>query len=232
MAIINGTQFNDNNTNNGGQFRPSLVGTNQADEIYGKAGNDILSGLGGNDYLEGGDDNDSLTGGWGNDDLYGGNGNDSLTGDGGLGLVWGGSDDYLSGGDGNDSLIGGWGDDNLSGGDNNDSLTGGSGKDYLNGFSSGTEFDTLTGGSDADKFVLGAQSDYNFYTGDGFALITDFNSLQGDKIQVAGSTQDYSLVKSGSNTHILYKNDLIALVQNVQLNQTNLVSAPILSPPL
>ena len=48
---INGTQFDDNNTNNNGQFRPSLVGTNQADSIYAQAGNDILSGLGGNDDL-------------------------------------------------------------------------------------------------------------------------------------------------------------------------------------
>ncbi|MEG3972150.1 hypothetical protein QUA00_31685 [Microcoleus sp. T2B6] len=48
---IYGTQFNDNNTDNGGKFHKSLVGTNQADKIYGKAGNYILSGFGGNDDL-------------------------------------------------------------------------------------------------------------------------------------------------------------------------------------
>jgi Ca2+-binding RTX toxin-like protein len=64
---IKGTQFNDNDTNNNGQFRPSLVGTNQADRINGFAGNDILSGLGGNDYLNGGIGNDQLYGGIGND---------------------------------------------------------------------------------------------------------------------------------------------------------------------
>ncbi|MEG4851008.1 hypothetical protein QUB10_08850 [Microcoleus sp. B5-D4] len=36
------------------------MGTNQADKIYGKAGNYILSGFGGNDDLWGGTGNDDF----------------------------------------------------------------------------------------------------------------------------------------------------------------------------
>jgi Ca2+-binding RTX toxin-like protein len=302
MAPINGTNFNDN-----GIDKPMLVGTNEADSIYGYAGNDILSGLGGKDYLDGGPGSDNMFGGadndtyivdsqndkvtenlnqgidtvissvtfplgyglgenqenlilsgnayegYGNslnnnitgnaianrlngragndyidgrdgaDDLYGEAGNDTLIG--------GVDDDYLFGAANNDSLVGGWGDDNLYGDTGNDILLGGIGKDYLNGYGNGTEFDILTGGTQGDTFVLG-YSTIGYYLGNGHATITDFKSLQGDKIQVAGSTQDYSLVKFGNNTNILYKKDLIAVVQNVELNQTNLVSAPIVPPPL
>ncbi|NJK69439.1 MAG: calcium-binding protein [Microcoleus sp. SU_5_3] len=209
MATINGTNFNDN-----GIDKPMLVGTNEADSIYGKAGNDILSGLGGNDYLEGGIGNDQLYGGIGNDDLRGEAGNDYLNG--GIG------NDYLNGGTGSDKLYGGTGNDKLWGEGGNDFLTGGIGKDYLNGFSNGTEFDTLSGGADADKFVLGAQNYYNFYTGEGFALITDFNSLQGDKIALFETVDKYSLVSGNfgygnpnvQDTKILFGNDEIAVLQD------------------
>jgi Ca2+-binding RTX toxin-like protein len=209
MATINGTNFNDN-----GIDKPMLVGTNEADSIYGKAGNDILSGLGGNDYLEGGIGNDQLYGGIGNDDLRGEAGNDYLNG--GIG------NDYLNGGTGSDKLYGGIGNDKLYGEAGNDFLTGGIGKDYLNGFSNGTEFDTLSGGADADKFVLGAQNYYNFYTGEGFALITDFNSLQGDKIALFETVDKYSLVSGNfgygnpnvQDTKILFGNDEIGVLQD------------------
>ena len=282
--IINGTSFNDN-----GIDKPKLVGTNQADSIFGKAGNDILSGLGGSDYLDGGTGSDDMFGGADNDTYvvdswndkvtenfnqgidtvissvtfglgyrlgenqenlklsgnayegYGNALNNTITGnavgnwiDGEAGndyIAGAGGNDNLYGEAGNDTLIGGFGDDNLYGDSGNDILYGGIGKDYLNGYGNGTEFDILTGGTQGDTFVLG-YSTIGYYLGNGHATITDFNLLQGDKIQVAGSTQDYSLVKFGNNTNILYKNDLIAVVQNVELNQTNLVSAPIVPPPL
>ena len=209
MATTNGTNFNDN-----GIDEPKLVGTNKGDSIYGYAGNDILSGLGGNDYLEGGIGNDQLYGGIGNDDLRGEAGNDQLYG--GIG------NDYLNGGTGSDKLYGGIGNDKLYGEAGNDFLTGGIGKDYLNGFSNGTEFDTLSGGADADKFVLGAQNYYNFYTGEGFALITDFNSLQGDKIALFETVDKYSLVSGNfgygnpnvQDTKILFGNDEIGVLQD------------------
>jgi Ca2+-binding RTX toxin-like protein len=239
MATIHGTKFNDN-----GIDKPKLIGTDPilievpnspplliqsgADTIYGKAGNDILSGLGDNDQLYGGTGNDQLYGGTGNDQLYGdglwGTGNDYLWGDAGNDNLYGRSgDDYLDGGTGNDKLYGGSGDDDLWGEAGNDILTGGIGKDYLNGFSNGTEFDTLSGGADADKFVLGAQNYYNFYTGEGFALITDFNSSQGDKIALFETVGKYSLVSGNfgygnpnvQDTKILFGNDEIGVLQDI-----------------
>ena len=58
----------------------ALNGTNNADYLIGRAGNDTLNGNNGNDYLDGGSGNDTLNGGAGADVLYGGAGNDMLTG--------------------------------------------------------------------------------------------------------------------------------------------------------
>lgn len=82
MAIRNGSPFNDNNTVNGDPaiFRPELVGTAEADNIFGFAGDDILKGLDGDDALFGGDNNDTLIGGKGNDILDGGSGDDRMEG--------------------------------------------------------------------------------------------------------------------------------------------------------
>jgi len=217
-ATINGTAFNDNNTFNNGQFRPSLVGTDQQwqqgpngpvltlgnDEIYGFGGNDIIYGRGGSDLLSGGS---------GDDEIYGGDGSNvgnNIT-----------HNDTLYGGTGNDKLYGEGGNDKLYGEGGNDLLTGGSGNDYLNGFSNGTEYDTLIGGANADKFVLGVQSSNNFYTGAGFALITDFNSLEGDKIALFQTPDQYT-VESGNfgygnaalDTRILFGNDVIGVLQD------------------
>lgn len=190
-------------------------GNSLNNNITGNAIANSLNGEGGNDYIDGREGNDNLYGEAGNDTLIGSSGND-----------------YLFGEANNDRLLGGSNNDHLYGGTGNDTLLGDSGQDYLDGYGGGTEFDVLTGGSDADTFVLAHSSTLNsYYLGNGNATITDFSSTQGDRIQVFGSTQNYSLVMSGNNTHILYNNDLIAVVQNVQLNQTNLISAPNLLPP-
>ena len=109
MAIINGTNFNDNNTVNGVPFvfRPALSGVvdpspffpfpDQPDTINGLAGNDILNALGTNDTLNGGAGDDILNGNGGNDTLNGGTGNDRLNG--GLGS------DTMNGGLGNDTYV-------------------------------------------------------------------------------------------------------------------------------
>ena len=201
MAIIKGTEFNDN-----GIDKKKLVGTNQADSIYGYAGNDILSGQGGNDYLYGGANNDVLDGGPGNDTLYGRSGFD-----------------YLVGGPGKDRLIGGTLDDGLLGGTGNDILLGESGKDILTGYGFGqNEFDTLTRGSEKDTFVLGdIKSNSVYYLGNGYATITDFSLAQTDTIQIKGPIKDgYSLgLGNGGggyaqDTGIFYKSDLIGVVQD------------------
>jgi len=68
-----------------------------AAQLFGGAGNDILTGGSGNDLLFGGSGNDILLGKGGNDMLFGGAGNDTLTG--GVG------DDQMFGEAGNDRMI-------------------------------------------------------------------------------------------------------------------------------
>lgn len=180
------------------------------DAIYGYGGHDTLSGLGGSDHL---------FGGFGNDKLYGGDGNDDL--DGGFG------EDSLYGGSGSDELIGGDGNDWMYGGTGSDELIGGSGNDYLDGYGNGQmEYDTLTGGTEADKFVLGSYTNTKpYYSGLGYATITDFNKAEADKIQLTdygfGDKSNYTLGTGnwgGSNaldTGIYYKGDLIGVVQDL-----------------
>ena len=83
-------------------------------------------------------------------------------------------DDKLYGDGGNDILFGQGGNDLLNGGEGNDILYGGSGNDILIG---GKGNDTLIGGSGADTFM--------WQKGDtGFDVIKDFNSGEGDKINL------------------------------------------------
>jgi Ca2+-binding RTX toxin-like protein len=91
-----------------------LTGTEDANDLRGYGGNDLIQSLGGDDRLYGGE---------GNDNLVGGAGNDVLNGDAGV--------DRLTGGDGNDVLKGGDGADNLEGGAGADTLSGGTGADMF-----------------------------------------------------------------------------------------------------
>jgi uncharacterized delta-60 repeat protein len=63
-------------------------------DLFGGAGNDVLTGGGGNDLLSGGDDADKLVGGGGNNILIGGLGADSLTGGSGTDLLIGSATDF------------------------------------------------------------------------------------------------------------------------------------------
>src|SRR5262249_49490074 len=56
------------------------VGALPAANLFGGAGNDVLTGGSGGDQLFGQADNDTLLGKGGNDFLFGGDGNDTLTG--------------------------------------------------------------------------------------------------------------------------------------------------------
>jgi Ca2+-binding RTX toxin-like protein len=168
MAIIKGTGFNDNNTVNGdGKLHKSLVGTDQADSIYGKAGNDILFGLDGNDNLYGGNHEDILYGGYGND--------------------------LVAGELGYDTLYGQQGDDILHGGYNDDILYGGSGNDFLVGWGGmADEEDTLTGNGGADTFVLGNQLLGVFYKLDDQSNTDYYATIT---VQVVGNQSNYELEK-------------------------------------
>lgn len=174
------------------------------------------NGTSGDDYLNYG----------GTDDLIarGGEGDD---------FIWGNyGDDFLFGQDDNDTLRGFEGNDELYGEKGNDFLYGEAGNDFLVGTYVGAtfEYDTLTGGSGADTFEL-SDGEYNsdtesLYEGAGYATITDFNFLEGDKIRLSGSINDYTLDTSqnwsGSaalDTTILNGDgDLIAVVQDVTAN--------------
>ena len=79
------------------------VGALPAANLFGGAGNDVLTGGSGNDMLFGQSGNDTLNGKGGADFLFGGDGNDVLTG--------GDGDDQMFGEGGNDRMIWNPGDD-------------------------------------------------------------------------------------------------------------------------
>lgn len=198
-----------------GTFKNDLiVGSDNGEKIAGLAGNDIIISKDGDDTVKGGAGNDRIKGNDGDDKIDGGSGKDTIDG--------GDGDDILSGGDGNDILSGGDGDDILSGGNGKDILIGGDGDDILigsNGTSFGDrayyEYDVFKGGDGADIFVLGAApADFPdvFYLGAGFAKILDFSSEE-DKIQLAGTKDDYHLATNSLGTAIVYQErDLIGFV--------------------
>lgn len=165
MAIIHGSNLNDNNTRQGIPFFETLVHeinratSTRSDEIYGLAGSDIIRAGSAADVIYGdrsssqhasvgfhGDD--LIYGGGGNDTAYGDGGNDRIHGDSGMDTLYGGSgDDKLYGGSESDSLYGESDNDDLHGESGNDMLQGGDGNDRLFG---GTGGDTLHGGSGND----------------------------------------------------------------------------------
>jgi Ca2+-binding RTX toxin-like protein len=57
---------------------------NELEQLYGLAGNDVLSGRGGDDILVGGRGDDVLDGGYGRDSANGGKGTDTCTNAGGV----------------------------------------------------------------------------------------------------------------------------------------------------
>ncbi len=81
----------------GGAGNDLLTGGSGADQLFGQAGDDILNGKGGNDLLFGGDGDDTLTGGAGADQMFGQAGNDRM--------IWspGDGSDLMEGGDGADT---------------------------------------------------------------------------------------------------------------------------------
>ncbi|HET9131792.1 MAG TPA: calcium-binding protein, partial [Terriglobia bacterium] len=82
----------------GGAGNDVLTGGSGNDQLFGQGGNDTLLGKGGNDFLFGGDGNDTLTGGVGTDQVFGEAGNDRM--------IWNPGDgtDLNEGGDGTDTV--------------------------------------------------------------------------------------------------------------------------------
>jgi Ca2+-binding RTX toxin-like protein len=82
----------------GGAGNDVLTGGSGTDMLFGQAGNDTLLGKGENDFLFGGIDNDTLTGGDADDQVFGESGNDRM--------IWNPGDDtdLNEGGDGTDTV--------------------------------------------------------------------------------------------------------------------------------
>ena len=94
----------------GGAGDDVLTGGSGADQLFGQSGNDTINGKGGDDLLFGGNGNDVLTGGTGNDQVFGQDGDDRM--------IW-------NAGDGSDLFEGGAGIDTaeVNGSDNDETFT-------------------------------------------------------------------------------------------------------------
>ena len=226
------------NTMYGSDKNDRMLGTVDNDVIHGEGGNDVLLGRSGDDLLNGGlgndringeNGNDNINGGLGNDNINGGNDDDLLNGDSGNDNINGGSgNDNISGGSGNDNINGGSSNDNINGGSGNDNINGGSGMDTLTGVDITSaqpgynEIDILRGNAHADLFILGDNSQA-YYTGNGindYAQIDTFSSAKGDKIQLSGSSNNYTLRENVTGlpkgTAIYSNDDLVGIVKNVR----------------
>ncbi len=123
-------------------------------QVFGLGGNDVITLNESNGALPaadlfGGAGNDVLTGGSGGDRLFGQTGNDTLLGKGGNDFLFGGAgNDVLTGGDGDDQMFGEAGDDRIvwNPGDDTDLAEGGSGIDTLE----------VNGGNGAEVFTATA----------------------------------------------------------------------------
>lgn len=227
----------------GGDAGDTLQGNTGDDCIQGGVGDDLIHGGQGGDHLDAGDGNDLLFGDRGDDSVAGGVGDDSLqgnTGDdvilGGVGddLVLGGQDqDRLEGGAGGDRLFGDLGNDTVQGNSGADTLTGGAGNDVLLG---GKDADRLDGGDGADflsgdlgndTLTGGAGADvFSFAASGGVDHITDFNTAEGDKVQLQPGAA-YTLAQAGANTVIDLGHGDQLILDNVQF--TSLPAGWILS---
>lgn len=153
-------------------------GTDPADtytnELFGGAGDDIITGLDGDDVLDGGTGDDEIYGGGGDDEITGGAGNDVVEGGDGddvidtsgpnstgfnpaldlgfPGLVTPDADPFND----RDIVDGGAGNDTITTGDDADTIFGGTGDDVIDG---GIDADSIDGGDGNDTIIGGEGSD-------------------------------------------------------------------------
>ncbi|NCQ79423.1 MAG: hypothetical protein GPI99_15230 [Microcystis aeruginosa W13-15] len=247
-AVLSGGDGNDKLVGSGGN--DILTGGAGSDTIDGGAGDDLITidkddnlnnikGGTGFDVLviEGDRDVNLILDNLGVEVINGNKGNNNLkaigsqnviiSGDAGNDTIIGSTEsDRLEGNPGNDVINGGSGDDFIDGGENDDILTGVNPQSTTPGKG---EIDTFIGGTGRDKFIIGDKTWIGYDDGNtasagdkDYALITDFNPTD-DIIQLKGSSSDYLLTVSGSNTN-LYINkpgsepdELISIIQNQKI---------------
>ena len=173
--------------------KPTVANTTKI-QVFGLDGNDTITLDESNGALPpadlfGGAGNDVLTGGSGNDQLFGGAGNDTLLGKGGDDLLFGGDgDDILIGGTGNDQVFGQAGDDRMiwNPGEGSDLFEGGDGNDTaeVNG---GNEAETFTITANGARVRFDRVSPAPFFLDIGTTENLVLNANGGDDIITAGN---------------------------------------------
>ncbi|MFM6306823.1 MAG: calcium-binding protein, partial [Dolichospermum sp.] len=239
------TESNGNVVKNVERFNNLTTGTGNDNISFTGSFNETIATGGGNDTINGARGFDSINGGDGNDLLivdYSGNtyaGTTTYPAGMGSSIYWNGGawngnfGAYINSSGNFDrvdfSNIERF---QITGTNANDTITTGGGNDIITGVNPNSstpgkgEIDSLTGGAGSDKFILGDVNWIGYDDGNttnagtsDYATIADFNTTN-DTIQLRGSSGDYLLSVSGSNTN-LYINkpgtepdELIAVINN------------------
>lgn len=203
------------------RIKDTLTGTDLADTLHARTGDDLLFGNDGHDTLYAGKGNDYIEGGRGHDIIYGGDGNDKVEGSGIAGAnndtIYGGNgDDELEDNEGDNKIYGEAGNDTLEGGKGNDLLDGGDGNDYIRGFE---DKDIIYGGAGNDIIEGSGAAGYGddiIYGGQGDDIIEDNsgnNKLyggDGNDIIEGGVHNDYveggdgdDIIRTGSGRDVI-----------------------------
>lgn len=199
----------------------TFIGGDQSATVLGGAGSEtVFASAGG--YFRGGTAGNNL--------IYGGDGATTIMGDGATTIMGGGNGDRLyATGDDKTQIFAAGGNETLDASlaTGNDALHAGSGNDELIG---GFGNDTLTAATGSVTMQGGAGKDvFQFIKGDATqATITDFSSLEGDKVDLTGyghNEVNYALqhaqVSAAGTTITLTDNTKITFASVTDLSKTS-----------
>lgn len=194
-----------------------LWGTNRADIIHGRGGDDDIRGWKGADRLYGDGGNDMIAGWEGKDLIYGGRGADNLDGGDGNDRIFGQKgNDELYGSYGDDLIKGQQGKDYIEGGDGNDRLLGGGGDDYIaaeRGNSAAGDRDVIIGGRGNDELYGGSNTRFMFDDGWGHDTIKYFSGiLDLKKVKGLHNRDQLNIKEVGGDVVIKFDGNSITLV--------------------